>query len=157
MQGVFTGRVQRKILATGTKMGRSYANLFVGLIEQLIFEQYSGPKPKCFERYIDDCFGATSCSKPDLESFISYVNSFHPSLDFTWEISETSATFLDFSVSITKNYLSTSVHYKPIDSHSYLLYSSSHPKHTLNSIPFSQFLCLRRLCSVDNDFFSKCI
>ena len=78
-------------------MGRSYANLFVGFIEELIFEQYSGPKPEFFGRYIDDCFGATFCSKPDLESFISYVNSFHPSLDFTWEISEISVTFLDIT------------------------------------------------------------
>ena len=59
--------------------------------------------------------------------------------------------------SITDNHLSTTVHYKPTDSHSYLLYSHSHPKHTLNAIPFSQFLRLRRLCSDDNDFSNKCI
>ena len=41
------------------------------------------------------------------------------------------------------------------DSHSYLLYSSSHPNHTKRSIPFSQFLRLRRLCSEDEDFQSK--
>ena len=84
----------------GTKMGPSYANLFVGFIEKLIFEQYSGPKPEFFGRCID-CFGAASYSKPDIESFVSYVNSFHPSLDFTWEITETSVTFFDISVSIT--------------------------------------------------------
>ena len=38
------------------------------------------------------------------------------------------------------------------NSHSYLLYSSSHPSHVKNSIPFSQFLRLRRLCSNDSDF-----
>ena len=39
--------------------------------------------------------------------------------------------------------LCTSVHYKPTDSHSCLLYSSSHPSHVKNSIPYSdqyQFL-----------------
>ncbi len=41
------------------------------------------------------------------------------------------------------------------DSHSYLLYSSSHPNHTKRSIPFSQFLRLRRLCSEDEDFHTK--
>ena len=45
--------------AMGTKMGPSYANLFVGFIEELIFERYSGPKPELFGRYIDYCFGAT--------------------------------------------------------------------------------------------------
>ena len=40
-------------------------------------------------------------------------------------------------------------------SHSFLLYSWSHPSHVKNSIPYSQFLRLRRLCSDDSDFPSK--
>ena len=63
--------------------------------------------------------------------------------------------FLDIKVSISGNVLCTSVHYKPTDSHSYLLYSSSHPSHVKNSIPYSKFLRLRRLCSDDSDFSSK--
>ena len=51
--------------------------------------------------------------------------------------------------------LCTSVHYKPTDSHSYLLYPSSHPSNVKNSIPSSQFLRLRRLCSDESDFSSK--
>ena len=86
---------------------------------------------------------------------INYVNNFHPVLQFTWEISETSVSFLDILVSINGNKLTTSMFYKPTDSHSYLLCSSSHPNDTKQSIPFSQFLCLRRLCSEDEDFQSK--
>ena len=51
--------------------------------------------------------------------------------------------------------LCTSVHYKSTDSHSYLLYSSSHPSHVKNSIPYSKFLRLRRLCREDSDFSLK--
>ena len=47
------------------------------------------------------------------------------------------------------------MHYKPTDSRSYLLNSSSHPSHVKNSIPYSQFLRLRRLCSEDSDFSLK--
>ena len=84
------------------------------------------------------------------------VNSFHPALKYTWQISENSLAFLDIKLSINGNSLSTSVHYKPTDSHNYLLHSSSHPQHVKNAIPFSQFLRLRRLCSNDSDFNNKC-
>ena len=94
--------------------------------------------------------------KEELVRFIGFVNSFDPALKFTWEISETSVTFLDINISVQVNNLATSVHYKPTDSHSYLLYSSSHPSHVKNSIPYSQFLRLCRLCSDDSDFNSNC-
>ena len=153
----FSGNFYKQIngVAMGTKMGPSYANLFVGYIENQLFSQYTGPIPELFGRYIDDCFGAASCSKDELNQFITFVNSFHPALKFTWEISESSIAFLDINVSINDNSLSTSVHYKPTDSHSYLLHSSSHPPHVKNSIPYSQFLRLRRLCSDDSDFTTK--
>ena len=127
----------------GTKMGPSYANLFVGYIEDQFFGQYSGPKPELYRRYIDDCVGATSSTKEELEQFINSVNSFHPALKYTWQISETSIPFLDINVSIHRNGLSTSVYYKPTDSHNYLLHSSSLmlkiPFHILNSSDFDVY------------------
>ena len=133
-------------------MGPSYANLFVGYVEHQFFNQYNGPKRELYGRYIDDCIGAISSSREELDQFITSVNSFHPALKYTWEISEASLAFLDIKVSIRGNVLCTSVHYKPTDSHSYLLYSSSHPSYVNNSIPYSQFLRLRRLCSDDPIF-----
>ena len=117
----------------GAKMGPSYANLFVGYNEHQFFNQYNGPKPDLCSRYIDDCIGATSSTREELDQFITAVNSFHPALKYTWEISDTSLSFLDIEVSVESNGLCTSVHYKPTDSRSYLLYSSSHPSHV---IPF---------------------
>ena len=137
----------------GTKMGPSYANLFVGFIEQQFFDKFDGTKPELYPRYIDDCFGVTSCSRQELDYFITSVNSFHPALKYTWVVSECCIAFSDINVSISGNRLSTSVHYKPTDSDSYLL--SSHPAHVKNSIPYSQFLRLRRLCSDDTDFSEK--
>ena len=153
----FAGNYYKQIngVAMGTRMGPSYANLFVGYVEHQFFNQYNGPKPELYGRYIDDCIGAISSSREELDHFITSVNSFHPALKYTWEISETSLAFLDIKVSISGNVLCTSVHYKPTDSHSYLLYSSSHPSHVKNSIPYCQFLRLRRLCSDDSDFSSK--
>ena len=139
----------------GTKMGPSYANLFVGYIEHEFFNQYNGPKPQLYRRYIDDCVGATSSTREELNQFITAVNSFHPAFKYIWEISDNSLAFLDIKLSIEGNGLCTSVHYKPTDSHSYLLYSSSHPTHVKNSIPYSQLLRPRHLCSEDSDFSLK--
>ena len=123
----FAGSYYKQIngVAMDTKMGPSYANLFVGYIEHQFFNQYNGPKPDLYRRYIEDCVGATSSTREELSQFIFYaVNSFHPALKYTWEISDTSLSFLDIKVSVEGNGLCTSVHCKPTDSHSYLLYSS---------------------------------
>ena len=121
-------------VAMGTKTGPSYANLFVGYIENNFFSNYHGPKPDLYKRHIDDGVGATSSSREKLNQFITSVNSFHPALIYTWEISENSLAFLDIKLSVNDNCLSTSVHYKPTDSHNYLLHSSSHPQHV--TMPF---------------------
>ena len=139
----------------GTKMGPSSASLFVGFIEHQFFSKCHGPKPELYGRYIDDCIGATSSAREELTQFITAVNSFNPALKYTWEISDTSLAFLDIKISIGGNGLCISVYYKPTDSHSYLLYSSSHPSRVKNSIPFSQFFSLRRLCSDDSNFSKK--
>ena len=112
-------------------------------------------KPELYRRCIDDCVGATSSTREDLNQFITAVNSFHPALKYSWEIPDTSLAFLDIRVSIEGDGLCTSVHFKPTDSHSYLLYSSSYPSHVKNSIPYSQFLRLRRLCGDDSEFSLK--
>ena len=143
-------------VAMGTKMEPNYANLFVGFIENKVFSNYHGPKPNPYMCYIDDCVGATSSSREELNLFINSVNYFYPALKYTGEISENLLAFLDIKLSINDNGLSTSVHYKPTDSHNYLLHSSSHPQHVKNATPFSQFLRLRPLCSYATDFNNKC-
>ena len=148
---------QCKGVAMGTKMGPSYACLFMGHLEEQIFRLYTGPTPSLYKRFIDDCFGSTTSSEQDLVSFIDFASNYHPSIKFTYEVSSSSLPFLDILISIVpgEDKLSTSVYYKPTDSHAYLNYTSSHPPSTKDSIPFSQFLRLRRLCSSDADFENK--
>ena len=107
------------------RMGPSYANLFVAHVEQQFFNQYNGPKPELYGRYIDDCIGAISSTREELDHFITSLNSFHPALKYTWEISETSLAFLDIKVSISGNVLCTSVHYKPTCQELHSLFSIS--------------------------------
>ena len=88
--------------------------------------QYHGPRPELYGRCIDDYIGATSSTREELSQFITAVNSFHPALKYTWEISNTSLAFLDIKISIEGNSLNTRVYYKPTDSHSYLYITIPH-------------------------------
>eukprot|EP00061_Rhincodon_typus_P000756 g12663.t1 len=94
-------------MAMGTRMGPSYACLFVGYMEQSLFCSYTGTIPHLLLHYIDACVGATSCSQEELEQFINFINTFYPNLKFTWTICDTSLSFLDLSVSISGDHLET--------------------------------------------------
>ena len=142
-------------VAMGSRLRPNYACLFMGHIEEQIFDQYTGTKPALYKRYIDDIAGATSGSREEIEDFATYVNGFHPSLNFTWVISDVQLPFLDLCLKPTPDRLLTSIYYKETDTHSYLNYTSSHPARCKNSIPYSQFLRLRRICSEENDFGIK--
>ncbi|XP_064478103.1 uncharacterized protein LOC135391688 [Ornithodoros turicata] len=143
-------------VAMGTKMGPSFANLFMGFIEERFFAKYDKPKPEFFQRYIDDIFGfSTTLSSSELQDFIDAFSNFHPAIKFTSASSHDTLNFLDLTISVRPSKLRTSIFYKETDSHSYLSYSSCHPRHVKDSIPFSQFLRLRRICSENSDFLNQ--
>ena len=152
---IITLYIQINGVAKGTKMGPSYVNLVIGYIKHQFFNQYSGFKLKLYVRYIDGCISATSSTREEFNQFLTAVNSFYLALKCTCEIYDSSLAFLDIKVAIEGNRLCTSVHYKPTDSHSYLLYSSLHRSHVKNSISYSQFLIPCCLCSEDSEFSLK--
>lgn len=143
---------QVKGVAMGTRMGPSYANLFLGHLEEILETTYNGPKPEHYQRYIDDIFGITQMGEEYLQEWITTMCKMHPAVDFTFEVSTTSVDFLDAHISTTSTGITTSVHYKPTDSHNFLRYNSFHPRNTKDAIPFSQLLRLRRLTTSDSDF-----
>ena len=153
----FNGKYYRQTggVAMGSRLGPNYACLFMGHIEEQIFDQYPGRTPSLYKRYIDDIVGATSGTRDDIEDFASFVNGFHPSLNFTWSISDKQLPFLDLCLKPTSNRIVTTIHYKETDTHSYLNYESSQPTRCKNSIPYSQFLRMRRICSDERDFEIK--
>ena len=60
--------------------------------------------------------------------------------------------FLDTTVYVQDSKLYTTLYTKPTDSHNYLHYSSMHPRKCKDSIPYSQFLRVRRICSTLEDY-----
>jgi hypothetical protein len=118
-------------------------------------ENKNHTQPLFYGRFIDDCFGVWTGSRAELDSFIQTHNEAHPTIRFTAEISETSVSFLDTRVNLAPDgTLHTDLYTKPTDSHNYLLFSSAHPRHCLNGIPYGQFLRARRrrICSRISDF-----
>ena len=99
--------------------------------------------------------GIASCSRVELEDYIAFVSNFHLALQLTDTISETELPFLDINLSISGERIRTSIHYKATDTHSFLHYDSSHPRHCKESLPYSQLLRLRRICSDQADFLDK--
>nr|XP_058953734.1 uncharacterized protein LOC131781097 [Pocillopora verrucosa] len=80
--------------AMGTRMAVAFANLFMAEIETKLLHQ-SSIKPRVWKRYIDDVFSLWDVRKQDIDLFIEQANTFHPTIKFTAEISETEITFLD--------------------------------------------------------------
>ena len=100
-------------------------------------------------RFIDDVDMKWTLSDKELQNFLSRANNLHPSIKFTHEISNTTISFLDTSSSLSEGVLSTDLYSKPTDTNQCLLPSSCHLPHVTKSIPYSQALRIRRICSTD--------
>ncbi len=140
--------------AMGTKLAPSYANLFMAKYEEDIVNPYK-PQPIVWWRYIDDVFALFDIPIPEISDFVSYLNRSHDTIKFTFETSATEINFLDTTVYKCGNQLKVRAYTKPTDANNYLLYQSCHPPHCKNSLPYSQFLRIRRICSDMSDFDTK--
>ena len=56
-------------------------------------------------------------------------------------------SFPDTTTTVKEGNMTTDVYSKPTDKHQYLSPSSCHPKHCFKSIPFSQAIRVKRICS----------
>ena len=71
-------------------------------------------------------------------TFIDHLTNFNSSIKYTHTISANTVTFLDLQLTIDSNHFISCAHFRPTDSHNYLLFSCSHPPSCKQSIPFSQ-------------------
>ena len=115
----------------GTKMAPAYANLFMGKIELKI--QALTDKIFVWKRFIDDIFIIWTGSQSELTEFIKKANETHETIKFTFEVSETSLTFLDTTVykgpTFTEsNILDIRTHIKVTNKQLYVHATSYHPQ-----------------------------
>ena len=130
----------------GTKLAPSYANLFMTKIEENYVYTYH-LQTTLWKRFIDDIFMIWPHGMDSLLEFIKHLNTVHPTIKFTSDISITEIAFLDLIIYIKGNKLYTRLNTKSNDRHMYLNFNSEHPMSLKSSIPYSQFLRLKRLHS----------
>ena len=109
-------------------------------------------KPRIWFRFIDDIWGIFSGNSLEFQKFVEYLNSVHDTIKFAEEFSSIEINFLDVTTYRNGQEILSKLYCKPTDSHSYLEFNSCYPPHNKTSIPFSQFLRIRRNCSRWEDF-----
>ena len=89
-----------------------------------------------FLRFIDDIIGIWIGSETDWISLKKDTNNFGI---LTWEFEEPtpSVTFLDLTISINNNYITTQTYQKDLNLYQYITPRSNHPKTMMKGIIFS--------------------
>ena len=137
----------------GTKMAPSYATLVLGYLENELFSQVSNKMGEeighyvytNWRRFLDDCYINWPYGEDKLKELHDILNSLDDSIKLTAETSCEELPFLDVMIRKDNTHLTTDIYYKPTDSFQYLPYTSSHPRHTKNNIPYN---LARRICMI---------
>ena len=133
----------------GTRAAPNFANVYMVRFEDtFVYRTEWSHYIIDWVRFIDDIFLIWKGDESSLTTFIKYLNGVEPAIRFTHEISYKSVNFLDTKViKDVQGNISTDIFQKPTDTHSHLHWTSAHPPHLKQSIPYSQALRLRRICS----------
>ena len=107
---------------------------------------------RIYLRFIDLIFFIWTGSKADLENFLNELNTKHQSIKFEYELSKERISFLNTEIHIKNNKLHTKIFRKKTDRQTFLNINSEHPKSLKNSIPYSQALRIKRICSSKKSF-----
>ena len=99
----------------GTKCAPSFATLTMYKFE-LDFVYNYPLQPICYYRFIDDIFMLWPHSMVELTKFIDHLNSVHPTIKFTSEISDKELPFLDTLTYLTpEGEIKHTLYCKPTD------------------------------------------
>ena len=145
--------LQKKGTAMGTKMAPCYATLVLGYLENELYSQVSSKMGEeighyvytNWRRFLDDCYINWPYGEDKLKELHDILNNLDNSIQLTAETSCEELPFLDVMIRKDDTHLTTDIYYKPTDSFQYLPYTSSHPRHTKNNIPYN---LARRICMI---------
>ena len=108
-------------------------------------------------RYIDDIFMIWKSTKTELMTFIKELNEKHKTIKFDFQISPRKIAFLDAMLHKDENNnIQTTLYRKPTDQQAFLHGKSEHPRSLKSSIPCSQALRIKTICSTTSEFDKNC-
>ena len=84
--------------------------------------------------------------------YLNDLNTKHESITFKYQISKTRITSLDTEIYRKSNKLCTKLYRKKTDLQTFLNINSEHPNSLKASIPYSQALRIKRICSKTTTF-----
>ena len=111
-------------------------------------------KALLFLRYIDGIFTIWNGIKEELLSVIDELNKKYKTIRFDYKVSTHQIEFLDIMVYKDQQHkIQTTIFRKPTDQQTYTCNpKSNHPKSRKNSIPYSQTLRIKTICSTIFEF-----
>ena len=137
----------------GTICAPAYTDIFMANFELKYIYPYLKDKTKMFLRFIDDLFMIWTGLEHELLDFMSDLNKQHSSIKFEFKYSQTKIEFLDVLVYKDHNNMLQTTR-KQTDRQNYLDARSEHPKSLKDSIPYSQALWIKRICSSQQEFLN---
>ena len=91
-------------------------------------------------------------SSEQLNAFLSFLNESSQHLKFTMNYDKVAINFLDLMITVGEDHvLYTNLYQKPTDRNSFLSAQSHHPLPLKNSLPYSQFCRIKRICKKPTD------
>ena len=134
----------------GSRVAPPLAVVFMGMVGHLILATPRA-QPALYLRYIDDVFGVWSHGAVELNAYLEFINTAHPSIKFTAErsdVSEGRLAFLDTEVTVQPNgEYRTELYYKPMAAPIIMPYDSAHPVRVKRAVLSSQLSRAVRLAS----------
>ena len=89
--------IQKLGTAMGSSMAQTYASLFIRKFEAG-FLKSADLQHLVWYRFLDDILIVLEHSKEELENFIENLNNFHPTVQFIYDIPETTVSCLDVNI-----------------------------------------------------------
>src|SRR5690606_22067397 len=98
----------------GTSVAPTYANIFMGWLEEKILHSFR-LQPLVYLRYLDDIFITWPHGRSLLQTFIDHANFLHNTIKFTANISNSEIAFLDVLIRIENHKPVTTLYKKSIN------------------------------------------